>query len=69
MKRPFVLDFGGAYLDKPPDFSDEVMADWAVEKQEQFGSRWPEAHAILRHLESYGVLMVDVNPGNIAFDY
>ena len=25
--RPFVLDFAGAYLDEPPDFSAEVLAD------------------------------------------
>jgi len=32
--RPFCLDFGGAYLEKPPDFSEEVMADWQAEKIE-----------------------------------
>ena len=26
--RPFVLDFAGAHLDRPLDFSEEVMADW-----------------------------------------
>ena len=67
VKRPFVLDFGGAYLDKAPDFSDEVMADWHVEKREQFGERWPEVQAILRILETYGIFMIDVHPGNIAF--
>lgn len=65
--RPFVLDFAGAYLDDPPDFSEEVMADWRAEKQEQFGSRWPEVQAILRLLEGHGIYMVDVNPGNISF--
>ena len=25
---PFCLDFGGAYLDRPPDYSPEVWADW-----------------------------------------
>src|SRR6516164_1334851 len=34
--RPFVLDFGGAYLDRPPDFSEEVLADWRAAKQEEF---------------------------------
>ncbi|HEX5272927.1 MAG TPA: hypothetical protein VFW33_20660 [Gemmataceae bacterium] len=65
--RPFVLDFAGACLDQPPDFSDEVMADWQAEKQEQFGPRWAEVQAILRELEGYGVFMVDVNPGNVSF--
>ena len=49
--RPFVLDFAGAYLDYPPDFSEEVMAYWKAEKQEQFGTRWPDVQAILRSLE------------------
>lgn len=48
--RPFVLDFGGAYLDHPPDFSDEVMAEWRANKQDQFGSRLTEVQAILNEL-------------------
>jgi hypothetical protein len=67
VSRPFVLDFGGAYLDAPPDFSEEVLADWHAEKVEQFGPRWPEAQSILRELESFGIFVVDVNPGNISF--
>jgi hypothetical protein len=65
--RPFVLDFAGAYLDGAPDFSEEVLADWRAEKEEQFGPRWADVQAILRALEGYGVFLVDVNPGNIAF--
>lgn len=67
VSRPFVLDFAGAYLDEAPDFSEEVLADWIAEKQEQFGPRWPEVLAILRSLQGYGILMQDVNPGNISF--
>jgi len=40
--QPFVLDFAGAVLDEPQDFSEEVLADWRAEKQEQFGPRWAE---------------------------
>jgi hypothetical protein len=65
--RPFVLDFAGASLDQPPGFSEEVLADWQREKQEQFGPHWAEVQAILRALEGYGVFMLDVNPGNVAF--
>lgn len=28
VKRPFVLDFAAAYLDKRPEFPEEVWADW-----------------------------------------
>jgi hypothetical protein len=65
--RPFVLDFAGAYLDNPPDYSDDILAEWRAEKQEQFGPRWPEVQAILRVLEGHGVFVSDVNPGNIFF--
>ena len=68
VSRPFVLDFAGAYLDEGPDFSDEVLADWRAEKQEQFGARWPDVEAILSTLEGHGILMLDVNPGNVSFD-
>jgi hypothetical protein len=67
VSRPFVLDFGGAFLDTPPEFSEEVLAEWQAEKHEQFGSRWPEVQAILRDLQSYGIFLIDVNPGNISF--
>lgn len=67
VSRPFVLDFAGAYLDEVPDFSEEVMAEWRAEKMEQFEERWPEVQAILRDLESYGIFMIDVSPGNISF--
>jgi hypothetical protein len=67
--RPFVLDFAGAFLDHAPDFSEEVLAEWQVEKQEQFGAaRWREAQAVVRALQHYGIHMVDVTPNNIALD-
>jgi hypothetical protein len=65
--RPFVLDFADAYLDEPPDYPDEVLAEWRTEKQEQFGDRWPEVELILLSLQCYGVYLVDVSLGNIAF--
>ena len=68
VSRPFVLDFAGANLDQEPDFSDEVLADWRKEKQEQFGPLWPEVQAILRSFEGYGVFLLDVHPGNLSYD-
>jgi hypothetical protein len=67
VSRPFVLDFGGAYLDWRPEFSADVMSDWLAEKQEQFGARWPEVQTIITILEGHGILLSDVNPGNISF--
>jgi|SRR5882724_4901563 len=65
--RPFVLDFAGAYLDAPPDFSDEVWAEWESGKREQFDARWPKVQEILAALEELDIYMVDVSPSNIAF--
>jgi hypothetical protein len=48
VSRPFVLDFGGAFLDEAPEFTEEIMVEWRADKQEQFGSRWPEVQAIIR---------------------
>jgi len=65
--RPFVLDFAGAFLGAPPDFSDEIWADWEAEKQEQFGPRWPTVQTIMASLRFIDIYMVDVSPSNIAF--
>ncbi|MFO0806320.1 MAG: hypothetical protein U0791_24715 [Gemmataceae bacterium] len=67
VSRPFVLDFAGAYLYQPPEFAEEVMAEWRAEKTEQFGSRWPYVEAVLRELMRMNIHMMDVNPGNISF--
>lgn len=64
---PFVLDFAGAYLDEPPDYPEDVLAEWEQEKREQFGERWPTVQAILRRLQGVGVFLADVTANNIRF--
>ena len=44
---PFVLDFGGAYLDGKPEFPPETLAEWEADKQEQFGEDWPAARQVI----------------------
>jgi hypothetical protein len=65
--RPFVLDFAGAYLDIPPEFSDAVWAEWEAKQLEQFEARWPQVQAVLAALEELDIHMVDVSPNNVAF--
>ncbi len=65
--RPFVLDFAGAYLDRRPDFSEEAWAAWESERREQFDVRWRVVLQVLAALEEFGIYMLDVSPGNIAF--
>lgn len=64
---PFLLDFGKAYLDLPPDYTPEVLADWEAERQELFGDRWPQVQEALGWLRSYGIHYYDAKPGNITF--
>ena len=65
--RPFLLDFAGAYLDAPPEFSPEIWGEWESEKREQFENRWPIVQTALDALEELDIYMVDVSPTNISF--
>jgi hypothetical protein len=65
---PFVLDFAGAYLNFPPDFSEAIWTTWEAEKREQFGARWPEVTAILGALRGFGIHMLDISPSNLRFE-
>ena len=64
---PFCLDFGGAYLDRRPDYYPEVWADWREQKSEAFEANWPAVVRIISALEQFGIYVADVNPGNIRF--
>ena len=66
--RPFILDFAGAYLDWPPQFSPEVWAEWEAERRDQFGARWSLVQAVLNELrDEFGIYVLDIHPSNIAF--
>jgi hypothetical protein len=64
---PYILDFAGAYLDRPPDFPPEVLADWRAEKQEQFEDDWPMVQKVMREFRAMGIYLSDLNPKNINF--
>jgi hypothetical protein len=64
---PFLLDFGKVWLDRRPDYSDEVWADWESKGIELYGPRWEDVQSILRILRQYGIHYVDPTPGNINF--
>lgn len=67
VSRPFVLDFAGAYLDFPPQYSEDVLDAWQIEKAEQFGNNWPEVQRLMREFAAMGIYLADVKPGNIEF--
>lgn len=65
---PFVLDFAGAYLDRRPDYPDDVIEEWQAEKLEQFGAeRWDIVQQVMAHFARMGIYLADVKPGNIMF--
>jgi len=69
VEPPFILDFASAYVDYPPEFSDDVMEDWRQQKHFQFGDNWGHVQILLDVLENtYGIYFLDPSPGNIKFD-
>lgn len=69
VRRPFILDFGSAYLDHAaPEFPDDIMEEWLARKMRDFGPNWSRAASILLALQSLGIHMTDVHPGNIGFE-
>lgn len=68
--RPFVLDFAGAKLPhEVPDFSPEIMEEHHEHLRELFGMRWADAlHVAEMFRQATGYTLLDIHPGNIAFD-
>jgi len=68
VKPPFILDFGGAYLDSPPPHDPETLKRSMIERKEKFGDQFEMVNHILAELERrYGIYLSDVHPGNIRF--
>src|SRR5436190_23650197 len=65
--RPFLLDFGTAWLDERPEFPEGVWEQADADAAEKFGEDWPRASAVLHALAGEtGIIMGDVHPGNLA---
>ena len=45
VKRPFLLDFGAAWLDERPEFPEGVWEQAEADAAEKFGEDWPRASA------------------------
>lgn len=63
---PYVVDFAGAYLDEPPDFPDEVMAETLDKRRELYGEDWPLVNRVIfAFQQQLGIYLADIKPGNI----
>lgn len=69
LRPPFLLDFGKAYVDRPPPYwnDEQLMANAYREWEELLDERWQEVAALLGALQSLGIYYVDPRPGNIVF--
>ncbi len=63
---PYVLDFAGARLQRRHRYSEEDLAEWKRDKQEQFEADWPLVQTMIWAFESLGVYLNDVHPGNVS---
>lgn len=64
---PYIIDFAKVRIDRPPDFSEEVLRDADERGRDEFGDHWPEVRQLLATLESFGIYYLDARPSNIVF--
>lgn len=69
VRPPYFIDFAAAYPEgEAPDFTQEIWEAWAADKAEDFGDRWLDVVRLRDELEArFGLILMDVNPGNITF--
>ena len=66
VKPPFLLDFAGATLDNPRDFTEEAMSDWWDSVRDNFGDDFSRARDVYWTLiQQFGIYYYDLKPGNL----
>ena len=65
---PCILDFGKAYVDSPPDYSAEALAEAEAAERELFSDeQWRQVRLVRAALRRYGIHYFDARPSNIMF--
>jgi hypothetical protein len=64
---PYRIDFAKVRIDRPPEFSEEVLRDEEQQGIAQFEHNGPAVKSLLAALESYQIYYLDPRRGNIAF--
>ena len=65
---PCILDFGKAYVDSPPDYSLEALAEAEAAERELFTEeQWKQVRLVRAALLQYGINYFDARPSNIMF--
>jgi hypothetical protein len=61
---PYLLDFAGATF-TPPDFPEDVIAEWRAGIDRQFGQNAWMAYAVYDALGKHGIYYTDFRPSNM----
>lgn len=64
VSAPYLLDFAGVQLE-PPDFSDEVIAQWRADIDSRFGPNAYIAYLVYDSLAKFGMHYMDLRPTNV----
>jgi hypothetical protein len=65
---PCLLDFGKAYVDSPPDYTAEALAEAEQAERELFTEdQWKQVRLARAALKRYGIFYFDARPSNIMF--
>jgi len=65
---PYIIDFAKVRIDRPPDFSDDVIRELDMKGRAIFNENWPSVRRLMAALESFQIYYLDPNAGNIVFD-
>lgn len=68
VQPPYVIDFSSPYLEEPPDFPEDLMAEEYERRRELFGDNWPRVASLMSEFRAIGIYLADVNPRNIAVE-
>jgi hypothetical protein len=66
-RAPYILDFAKVRIDRPPDFSVEVLEYRENKHRDMFLHHWPQVRRLLGSLESIGIYYLDPQLDNIKF--
>lgn len=67
VSSPFLLDFAGV-LFSPPDYNDDVLANWHQGISERFGKNASIAYAVYTSLSQHGMYYMDFRQSNLNLD-
>jgi hypothetical protein len=63
---PYIIDFAKVRIDRPPEFSEEVLQEMERQGLDDFGKNWPDVKSLLAALESFQIYYLDPKPQNIV---